>query len=457
MIAAPDERIAVHVMQYGDTSTALWDGQIGGGGMSVPDGDRSTPPVPSVTDNGTTWAYWGDDDRLPRTMREKVEGVPIAGATIDKKIKMMAGNGLVYYRQEDLQRDAANAQPVRLPEVDDWLEANRIETHYLPAQIADYCLPYNAFSQVVLDVAHRRVTNLFHMGAEHCRLKKARPETGNVPESVFHSYHFSYNTAQAKSNRMELPLYKWWEPNWVAGLQGDTFAWHTAFPTPGMIYYARAWWLGLFKEGGWMDVSGQVSKIVAAMQKNQVSLKYIIYLPQSYFRALYASWDTMPHDERREKVQAKVDQINKYLAGTDNAMKSISCLFDENEVSGIHTGKIEVVAVDDKTKVGTWVPDSYAADAQIVQGLGMDPSQIGLAPEGGKMGAGSGSDKRESYNLMITLNTPDQRLILEPLNWVSRFNGWGVRFLMDHTAHTTTNNKESGLVASATPTGLPQQ
>ena len=101
------------------------------------------------------------------------------------------------------------------------------------------------------------------------------------------------------------------------------------------------------------------------------------------------------------------------------------------------------------------MPSSDKADAQIVQGLGLHPSQVGLSPQGGKMGAGSGSDQRESFNTGITLNTMDQLIVLEPLNWLARFNAqsdpdWDVTFFIDHTHHTTTNDQESGLKESDT-------
>ena len=114
--------------------------------------------------------------------------------------------------------------------------------------------------------------------------------------------------------------------------------------------------------------------------------------------------------------------------------------------------------MDDKIKSNAWVPSSEKADAQIVQGLGLHPSQVGLATEGGKMGSGSGSDQRESYNTGITLNTIEQEIVLEPLNWIAAFNAqtdpknWDITFFIDHTIHTTTNVQESGLVPSPTTT-----
>jgi hypothetical protein len=35
--------------------------------------------------------------------------------------------------------------------------------------------------------------------------------------------------------------------------------------------------------------------------------------------------------------------------------------------------------------------------------------------------------------------------VLSALDFVSRYNKWGVTFAVDHTHHTTTNQQESGL------------
>lgn len=452
-----DQNIVVPVVQVGDSLIASYDGtytfgqKIGSGGpLAAKKADMSTPPIPNWTDNGYRWAYWGDNDLLPTEMRQKVEAVPIAGAVLAKKISMMEGNGLVYFKTADLAK-GMKVERAYDPRVEMWLEDNRIETEWFPAQCADYCLPFNCFSELILTKSRKEVAGLYHISAEHARLSKAN--TRNMVDWLIYSYHFPFATADADTNRVAMPLYKWYDrQRFLDGLTGPKFGWHTRFPTPGMIYYARAWWLGLFKKDGWLDVSSQVPRIVSAMQKNQISLKYQILIPEMYFVIRNPNWHSFTADERAKLINDKVAEINTFLAGVENSGKSIVNLFKENEVSGQAYGKIEIIAIDDKAKSGTWVPDSYAADAQIVQGFGMDPSQIGLAPEGGKMGAGSGSDKREGYNLLITLNTPDQRRVLEPLNWISKYNGWGVTFMVDHTMHTTTNDQESGLKPSAQTT-----
>ncbi len=450
-LPASDEKITFHVIQAGNEVMALHDGAYSGKSKIKPvNADKTTPPVPNWTDFGTRWAYWGDNDKWPTCMREKMELVPIAGAAIAKKINLLQGEGIGWYKTEDFRRVGVNAEPQFVPEIQDFMEANRIEEEWFAAQCADFCLPFNCFSELILSNDRRKITGLYHISAEHARLSKANVR--NEVDWLIYSYHFPFGTAENDQNRVAMPLFKWYDQEkFFAGLTGMKFGWHSRFPTPGMIYYARAWWMGLFKEGGWMDVSANVPKIVAAMQNNQITLKYIINYPESYFLFRYPDWQTYNAEERQKKIGEKQAEINTYLSGTENAGKSIMTIFRENEVTGAAMGKPEIVAVDDKAKSGTWVPDSNFADSQIVQGIGLHPSQMGLAPEGGKMGGGSGSDQMQSYNQHILLNTPDQRLVLQPLNFASKFNNWGMTAAVKHTTLTTQNESRTGIAAEKPP------
>lgn len=441
-----DNKIVLQAIQVEDRITIIHDRvntqaqQFSAGPVAL---DKTMPPVPTWTDNGVTWAWWGDCDTLPTTMRQKMELVPIAGATLEKKISMMVGEDLIWVKTEDYRRFGLDAEPVYNSEVEDFMDGNRIETEWWPAQCADYCLPFNCFSELILSRDRKKVTGLYHIAAEHARLSKAN--TRNQVDWLLNSMHFPFGTAQNDATRVAIPLYKWYDREvFISNLRNNKFAWHTRFPTPGMIYYARPWWLGLFKEDGWMDVSAQVPKIVAAMQKNQMSLKYIIAIPESYFEIRYPDWQSFDSAQRQTIIDDKVGELNTYLSGVDNVFKSVAYVFRQNEITQAAMGKIEITAVDDKAKSGTWVPDSYAADAQIVQGQGIHPTNMGLAPSQGSMGAGSGSDKMQTYNQGILLNTKDQRLVLEPLNLVSKWNNWGLTCIVKHTHLTTQDNSRSG-------------
>jgi len=416
----------------------------------TPRKEMTKAPIPEEASAGYEHAPWGKSDSLPTIIREKIEKVPIAGAAISKQIAMMFGNGLCYYRNQDLQNGNTKIQRAYIPEVEAWLKKNRIINKWVLPQLADYRYYLNTFSEIILSGNADLITGLYHKPAEFCRLSVQNEKTLHIDE-VLYSPDFAFRLPPEDDRVKRIPLFRWYdEEGFLQKLKGRKFAWHSKFETPGTIYYARPFWLALFRENGWLDVSTAVPEVVNAMMQNQIVLKYQILIPETYFQMRYQDWDNYTDQKKQEQIKALIDKINGSLAGTDNAFKSISTVFKQDPTTGADLGKIEIIAIDDKVKKDAWVPSSEKADAQIVQGLGLHPSQVGLAPEGGKMGAGSGSDQRESFNTSISLNTMDQEIVLEPLNYVAQYNArknanWDITFCFDHTYHTTTNNQENGL------------
>jgi hypothetical protein len=439
-----EKKIVLDVLQVDDKLIAtLPEARI-----TISDGPKKAateiPYLNQAANGGSKWAWWGYNDALPNEIREKLEKVPIATATISKLTAMMYGNGIAYYKTSDLAR-GPKVDRAYIPEVQSFLSDNDI-TLYLLAQIVNYRYYMNTFCEMVMSRDKRRVMELHHQEAEFCRLS-VRDMYAPKKRSVFFSPDFALKISPGESRYAEVPLYVR-NPKFVDQLSGHKFFVHSYFPTPASLYYARPFWLGLCQKDGWLDISANITKIISAMQNNQIVLKYQINIPESYFAVRHAEWDTYTAEQRTRHIAAKITEINNALTGTENAFRSISSVFKEDPNTHQAFGKIEIIAIDDKTKKDAWVPDANASDAQIVQGLTLHPSQVGLAPAGGKMGAGSGSDQRESFNTQISLNTMDQEIILRPLQLISKLNGWDVTFFIDHTHHTTTNKEETGLVPS---------
>jgi hypothetical protein len=433
-----------------------------------PQNNMTKAPYPkeSTGAGGKKWASWGKKDNLPTTFRRKIEQVPIAATTIYRLVAMMYGNGLAYFKNEDL-RNGNKIKRAYEPTVEAWLDRNYIRDRYLPAQMTDYRMLMTCFSELIQSKDKKTITGLYHKSAEFCRLEKQNEKTLNI-DFLYFSPDFGAEQ-NPKPNRMKkIPLFVWYEEQeFLKKLQKNKFAWCSRFETPSITYYPKPFWIGLFRDNGWLDAAESVPEVVNSMMRNQVVLKYQILIPESYFLIRYQDWENREvfTDEKREEVITQViDDLNDSLVGTKNAFTSITTVFKQDQVTGADQGKIEIIAIDDKVKKDAWVPSSSAADAQIVQAFGMHPSQMGLSNEGGKMGAGSGSDQRESFNTVISLNTIDQRIVLSALNYVARYNAtggkpyegvvankeWDITFFIDHTAHTTTNLQEDGMKPSET-------
>lgn len=420
-------------------------------------GDTNTlAAIPREDTDGYLWAPWGTKDQLPTDVRCKIMNSPMASSAVYKLIKMMFGNGLAYYRNSDLA--AGNKiQRAYVPEVEQWLRQNRLTTKWFMPQITDYRFVVNSFSELILNKRGDFITGLFHKPAEFSRLSKQNRETLAI-EYLYYSTYFGRHTPP-KDEWVKMDLLPWWQPeDFIVqkAAQGiRKFSWHSRLETPGIKYYARAPWLGLFRENGWIDASIAVPQVVNAMMRNQIVITYQISIPESYFTIRYQNWHTYTDDKREEIINDLITTINNTLSGTDNLYKSITSVFKQNEMNGAAEGMIEIKPIGDQIKKDSWVPTSDVADAQVVQGFGLHPSQQGLGTKSGGMGAGSGSDQREGYNTEITLNTMEQQIVLEPLNFCMQFNAatnpaFDVTFFVDHTHHTTTNNQESGLQPSDT-------
>lgn len=424
---------------------------------------RTDTPFPEELERGFLWAPWGAEpgkDDLPRIIREKIMKVPIAGRTVYDLVRMAYGDGIAYYHNRE-RRETGKIIRAYEPTVERFQRDNRLANEWYKPQTIDYRFIMNTFSEMIFSKDKKQVTNLFHKETEFSRLSLQNKLSLNV-DYLLYSADFSLGVGQVHPDRINvIPLYQWQQgQRFIDQLTGYKMAWHSRLRTPGTLYYAYVLWMGLYRDNGWMDASATVPEVVTAMMKNQVRLKYQILIPEDYFTIRYRdSWSSMTDEERRKIVDDFVTDINAELAGTDNAFMSIATVFNYDPGRGEERGKIQIIAIDDKAKKDDWVPSAEKSDAQIVQSLGGHPSMIGLAPEGGKMGAGSGSDKREVYNTEITINTFDQEIILEPLNWIAQYNArtnpdWDVTFYIQHTEHTTTNDQESGLIPNE---NMPQQ
>ena len=427
-------------------------------------------PKPAISNYPTEWASgydyapWGTsagDDNLPNRLEYLADQVAMVRQVQFRKAQMLMGNGLVYVKEADF---AKTASPERsyLPAVEDFLETNQLETEWLMPQSLEWNLHWNAFSEMKLSMSRRFITNLFHKEAPFCRL--TAQDARGVIKYLAYDALFGWNQHQrgptispdggkaalgAGGTGTLIPLMPWWDAQgFFDTLKGYGLAWHTRIRSGRSPYYARPPWIALFRWNGWVQNAADVPAIVGSMQANQIRLKYQIFVEIDFFKEMNPEWDSYTAEQRDAAIQRWEDKINDNFVGVDQQYKSIVSVFRFDSLTGKEVGKVDIVAIDDKLKGDSWVPGAERANFEIVHGMGEHPTNFGLSRENGSMGAGAGSDKREVYNTSIDLNTIEQKYLLGPLNFISKYNRWGVRFLIDHTAHTTSNLSETGRVPS---------
>jgi hypothetical protein len=391
--------------------------------------------------NVRSWAEWGQSDNLPNFIYRRLSSVPIALQAIYKMAQDIYGNGLVYYKKKDFyEGNFVRAYDTRIEE---FFRINRTRTHWLPNQALSRLLMWNAFSQMDLDgMSGKKIVKLYHLETMWSRLSKQNPLNNEI-EYLKYSGKFGSLEMPSDKDILTLPLYRWYKDDFFQWLKGYSFVWHTKGLNMGATYYPRPFWLGLLDEKSWLDVAKNVPRIVYALQDNQASIKYVMRVSRDYFKFKYPDWNSYNDKKQRTLIDEFEIKVQASLTGIDNVGKLLTLYLAEE--NGKFVGTIEIEALDDKLKQDAWIPSSAVAGSEIFNAIGFHGSQMSLTNEGGKMGAGSGSDARVHFNSQVLRNTLEQMEILEPLQFVFDFNGWDYIVMIDNFSQTTTDKAATGV------------
>ena len=79
-------------------------------------------------------------------------------------------------------------------------------------------------------------------------------------------------------------------------------------PSPGKPYYSRPEWYSIF-DSGWYDHSCMVPQLKKAILKNQLGVKYIIYVSPKYFEDICKNEGIDMNDKAAKK--ARIDKEKK--------------------------------------------------------------------------------------------------------------------------------------------------
>jgi hypothetical protein len=423
---------------------------------------KSNPDANPVAAAATAKSDGRGSDRyakwdVPKLIFDKIERVPMAYSAIENKANALMGQGIGYMRRSDVM--AGNYRRHYDPEIEKFIQSSSIY-EYLEGKAYDMASLYNGFTQHIMGMGYNKIVQLKQLECEYSRVSKYSEAKKTLDRQyLYYSGEFSRTISDAtlddKSKCTTFDLYNPFDMSWlpnIAAKRKGTFATHSRVKTPRSFYYATPPHLGLYREKGWVDVAGNTSDVVYAMQTNQISLKYIIYISVEYFESRFtkAKWMAMKPEEQLTKYEEVRKEIEDKLVGTNNVYSSLTLMCDK-DFQGNLRKTIQIEPIDDKAKSGTWVPDADHANKQIAMGHNVPASMYDLTNSNVKMNTSSGSANREGFNTMITLNTPMQRLFLSDLQIQADFNAlsfpnWDVIYFVDDITHTTTNDKETGIV-----------
>lgn len=414
-------------------------------GISIIDGIQLYPEIEAilVTDSSDVFkmekdleaetfgnykvAPWGNDNLLPNHVLEKVEKGDIVGANLrfNRDVAFGLGPKLVKAVERDKYGRVTEWAPVEDGPIFDWFEANDIPL-FMQEQLTDVVTFYNAFPEMILDEAFKEIKYIRHKEAVFSRWSMMNKD-GLI------NWHYYADWTKAASQKDITATWVLDEFDTLADLKiqasrkkSRRFIFPVYMPSPGKPYYSRPEWYSIFMSG-WYDHSTMVPELKKAILKNQLGVKFIIYVAQEYFDFICRQEGVDPHN--REEYKRIVDRekkaFNEFLAGEKNANKAILAMKQKiaTATGTMETKWIEIVPIENKMSGGEYIDDTESTANIICYAMGVHSSLIGAVP-GKSSSTLGGTQARELYLMKQACMKPIVDRVMRPLRIVKAFNKW---------------------------------
>lgn len=390
--------------------------------------DRFAKTVPGTNEVMGKIAMWGSSNLLPQEMAADIEATGVLSAAIDAKARIALGKGPYPARIIGLNDDGYEQLKFEQDsEIQDWLEMNNAY-EYGYKTLRDMFGYGNAFTQILLSQDRTKIWGFKREDPAECRFEKISEASQRI-HNVYMSGDWSMYSSpgEGKDPRYatiplldrDYPLY-----DLMSRTSGHNYMLSLQYALNGRKYYAPSPWYAAKR---WVKIAQGVPEMKEAMFKNQMTIKYLIDIHPEFWSVYDSRYDTANDDLKKSIVKDLYKKIDEYLVGGNNAYKSlVSTMVTDKATNEVVPG-IKVTALDDKIKDGKLLPDSAAANIEILLPLMINSALFGVDMPGGAAyggGAGSGSNIREGYLVQVMLVEFERRQISKIFDIAKRMNGW---------------------------------
>ena len=377
---------------------------------------------------------WGPDNDFPRNAAKVVAETSVLNTGLHFLRNLTLGQGLFACRVTGYDtRGNELLQPIEDPQLTTLLNG-RMVRRYTELASRDYFKMGCSTVELIPDATGQRIIGLNPINALYARQTVpdaiGRSKTivsgcwpslpgsakGDVPRVIDTLMDYDpqpeYDTRRLKG-AMRQPL---------AYLMRDSWSNHGV--------YAEPVWLPAYILG-WIDIAQQVPKFLKKAYKNQITWKWHVQIPYSFWDRRfpmqdYTNMGPSGNEKRKADIQKYMDDMENNLTGVENAEKPLMTMYAINEANGKVEEEWKIQALDNKYKGGDNLVTSAAANSEILFTLGVNPNVFGAGMPGGTYaGNQGGSNIREAFLVNIANAWVDRQNLLDPIYLMLRSWGYG--------------------------------
>ena len=401
-------------------------------------------------------ASWGVDNNYPKKFLDKVRKneSAMSGQRVIRKAHY--GSGFILAEEtfdKDGKREIIQKSIRQYPDIKEFWRVNKMKRFWLET-ILDLEYWAIAFPEYILSKDFKKINRVERKKTAHCRFELMNEKTGHI-KNVYLSTKWGESPDMNSDFVAKIPLIdNYWTADEVKQYckknKIRNFVRPIFYPLLDESYYPKADWHSADKSG-WLDIANSIPEFKKAFIQNQINIKFLIEVSELYFDKKYGDdWRTYTSEERKEIRDQFVTDLDETLRDNANAGKSIlSVIYTGN--NGEPLPGLKITTIDNKLQDGAYSADTGEGVQRILTAIGVDPSLIGAGIPGGKLGAGSGSDKREAWLILSALLKTNRETTLEVFEFIQEYNSWDENLIggFEDTVLTTLDKNPKGTEKAA--------
>lgn len=427
----------LHDIGFSYRSNAMFITDMPGYGA---DGKTVSATDPKLDLSGWPWSPWDTENNnlFPKTLAKMIEDCGILNAACNAKSTIAVGKGIQPYLLTDIANDGEEKLVHLMDnEIITWLQENDMTEKALDFAYDEIAYGWRT-GTFILNTERTRINKIIRKDIFTARLEKmdAKSKTPDVINNLYLSNNWD-NVGFIATKSKEKAISRWVvtvpalrEGYELEDLQsrkdGFEFAFIDRKKRNGRQYYPIPMWWSAVE---WVKQAIEIPKQKNAIFKNSMLLRYVVRIHKQYWLDTFTDWATKP-ELRTQRINETYDSIDAWLGGTANQGKSLfSGSFTQPGVNE-PVPYIVVEAVADAFKDGKLLPDSSAANVEVLMAALLNPAfigagSVGSATHGSQSG---GSNIRESYMTQIMMMEAERRHTEKLMSIVAGYNGWTTKY-----------------------------
>ena len=384
---------------------------------------QTTPNVTieKLNGNADDAVNWGLDNQFPNNWELEIENNDTLTDAIEKEVDRIVAGGIDYYYIDIAPDGTKLVKYFYDEEIEDLLTSAASLTTF-EQMIYDYIKHRMPLPQLLFDAAKTKCIGLAPIPATHARWSKQ--DNQGFINFVYYNSNWTLGRKSDSPDTIKIPLI---DPliDTVDIIRAEPNILKYAFRVPiasHRTYYPLAPAYSALTSL-WLPITNKVAKYFAYSLDNQMSPKYHIEIDEEWIAKKYGDrWNNATPKIMNEIFLEELTHFNSMMHGAVNAGKNLMTAKSVNSVIMKEYSMWKITELKGTVFEQGWIELLKEGVLHIVKAVGLDPSTHGGNSTSG-MGAGSGSDKREAFNItMATVNRHVEKILL-PFYFAINYNG----------------------------------